>query len=455
MGRKRLLERVIGLREIPRQMESDPLPEVSENFLRWLLSPSPKVIAWARALHERVRESGDEHTRLMGVIGTLAHIGDHERCFLQTLFAYSRLCDAADAQSGQNAAVRDVLNRLPTDVARGLGRNPDATLMRVYQVLLDFHVDRPDLLELSDIWDVFHRVQQQLSPNPHYRVEMICAKVRYEQFPQARDPQLLWDCLKHLNRALTLHSRCNEALHFRSCLFEEFPALREELPGEAKSVSTTSAMDGELPRQDVVKAINRISGFYDRLLGPGAMAEARQWFENNSGHPSAVVRNRLVLMHASFLQRNGSGLEAERLILEFLRQQHGTEDWEPHLELLDEIWTAAGISYERSRKTIDDLETRVPSQSRHCLLLLEARMAFRAGQLEEARQKAQQAYAAQPTADALKLARRCDVRLGMTEKLSFEEWAADNAWNCYGSHAIGTEKACRRGSLIIAMQRGS
>jgi tRNA A-37 threonylcarbamoyl transferase component Bud32 len=174
------------------------------------------------------------------------------------------------ARSGSES-LSGVLNFLEANSQNWLSGNwnLEAVAIRVFQSLEEFSSSYPSLLSLEKIYAFFSRLQEEMGDSPHFRIEIILARLSLE-LARLNSPALehLQKALSHAERALNLKPNLAEAILIKQQA--EFLANLEELWGENDNYLQEGGIMKAVPRkriEDAIRepAIGRLEKLYSQL----------------------------------------------------------------------------------------------------------------------------------------------------------------------------------------------
>jgi serine/threonine protein kinase len=410
--RQQLLEQMV-----PRPGGAAPLPARGQALtgvvLLQLRAGSPAAMGWVRQLHTEVRRTRDPRAAFE-VVNLLNERSHPDAPWWQAMLVYAFLLAASEGADEDSARPGGLLDELARDHARWGGSSFDACASWVYQALLEFVADYPGALSLEEVLDFFQQLQQARGANPHFRIEVLQARLRQQLHGVHGAADHLHRALAHVNRALILNPRLAEALDLRDRL------QREAGRTSAWAVPSAPGSDGEPdPGAVAVASVERVKAFYQRdTAGPDGPRKAEAYFKAARAKEQGLVLDQLVLEHARFLHQRGRHLEAEQTVLDHLLQYTPAQGVRPFLRLLHEAWTSLRMRYGQAAETLQRLAPRVPAEEQYYVSLLKARLAYREGDYQTALTHAQESNESAPSADAQRLIRRAEVMLDRVPEAS-------------------------------------
>ncbi len=187
--------------------------------------------------------------------------------WLKAMFVSSYL----EVARGGSESLSGVLNSLESNSQKWLAGNWDvqAVVIRVCQSLEEFSSNYPSLLSLDKIYGFFSRLQEEMGDSPHFRIEIILARLCLE-LARLHSPALeyLQKALSHAERALNLKPNLAEAIQVKQ--LAEFLANLEEFWGENDNYQLEGGIMKTEPRKTIEEtirepAIGRLEKLYSQL----------------------------------------------------------------------------------------------------------------------------------------------------------------------------------------------
>ncbi|WP_026098159.1 serine/threonine-protein kinase [Kamptonema formosum] len=187
--------------------------------------------------------------------------------WLKAMFVSSYL----EVARGGSESLSGVLNSLESNSQKWLAGNWDvqAVVIRVCQSLEEFSSSYPSLLSLEKIYAFFSRLQEEMGDSPHFRIEIILARLSLE-LARFNSPALeyLQKALSHAERALNLKPNLAEAILLKQQA--EFLANLEKLWGENENYQLEGGIMKTEPRKTIEEtirepAIGRLEKVYSQL----------------------------------------------------------------------------------------------------------------------------------------------------------------------------------------------
>jgi hypothetical protein len=400
-GRKKLLERLLG----PAPTASSAAPIDGPINAALLLQARPgetQAITLVRALHERAH-NGDRRDEVLAALRDLRDQQRPEATWWQAMFIYEELL-ASDDPDRRGGLLRDLVDRQ----FEWASRNFDVVVAWIYRALRELADDHPDLLTLEEVLTFLGELQKARGTSPHFRLEVLQARVREALYDERGDSDDLRRALAHANHALILNPRLDEGL-----------LLRDSLKRKATQARVT---EGPVPQppptsdqwlQDPIEGVAFIKNFYQReVIGPDGARKARDLFDKYHGVVTGVALNQLIQEHARHLQQVSKHLEAEQIVLGYLLAHKPDQGWQPLLRLLQDLWTGLRLPFDQTVAKIDQVKPCVPQEGQYYLSLILARLAYQGGKYDLARRYAEESDAASSTAEAQQIIRRVQAMLG-------------------------------------------
>jgi hypothetical protein len=412
-ARKQLLQRLVRRHQTPATNGPD-FTRVTPSALMQVRSTEQVSLRWVQHAHMLVR-TGQRAEEALDAIASLEAQDHPDAPWWRAMLVYASLWRAVQ----QEEPIGAVLDRLLAGQEAWSRGNFDCFAIWVTRVLRDFNLDFPEELDLDQVCAFLERLQHARGNSPHFRLEILQARLRLEQHDATGEKALLAEALKNAERALVLNPRQSEALDLHDLL------RRRAVAAGLWSVSTPlgSAESGS-DEADAVRAVQRIKRFYqDEAGGAEGLDRARAFYEERLGKMAGVVLDQLILEHARILLRWGNAADAEQVVLQYLLSQAPAQGWSAPLQLLQETWTGQRYTLDRVIQKVDEIRPRVPAEAQHLLGLIKARFAYEAGNYALALQFAEESERGSPTQEARQLRRRAQFILGGSQAsdLSVEE----------------------------------
>jgi hypothetical protein len=440
-ARQQLLERLVR-RHVSAAANSGPdFARVTQAVLMQVRRMEPASWRWVQHAHTLVRNTDQHAEEALNAIAALEAQNHPDAPWWRAMLIYASLRRAAS----RGEPVGPVLDRLLAEQIAWAQGNFDAYAAWVDRALRDFALKFPDQLDLAQVCTLLEQLQRARGNNPHFRLEILQARLRLDQHEENGQTDLLQEALQNAERALVLNPRLTEALDLREQLHKRAVAAGLW----AVSASLGSA-EGGADEFDAVRMVQRIKRFYQHeATGPQGLAQARDFYEARRESAAGVVLDQLVLEHSRFLLRWGSTADAEQVILQHVLTQTPAQGWNAPLQLLQEIWTAQRQKLDRVLEKVAEIKPRVPAEGQHLLGLIQARFAYEEGEYALALEYAEKSEQASSTADARQLVRRARFMLGGEDSdLSVEE-KRDQALQMLRRSAVSEEG---RGPIELVLE---
>jgi hypothetical protein len=192
------------------------------------------------------------HEVLVNAVNLLEAENLFSATWLKAMFVSSYL---EVARSGSES-LSEVLNSLEDNSQNWLSGNwhVEAVAIRVFQSLEEFSSSYPSLLPLANIYDFFSRLQEEMGDSPHFRIEIILARLSLE-LARLNSPALqhLQKALSHAERALNLKPNHPEAMQVKQVA--EFLANLEELWDDNENYQLEGGIIKTVPRKTIEETI--------------------------------------------------------------------------------------------------------------------------------------------------------------------------------------------------------
>ncbi|MEK7993244.1 MAG: protein kinase [Planctomycetota bacterium] len=380
---------------------------------RWLSELSPYHIDAVRAirlLRDKVARS-KWHFEVVNAVRHMLADAAPLAVWLEAVFVDSFVrVFRAEGRSAQ-----EILSELTSQVPRWWQGNVDAMAHDLYSCLAGL-VDPPSLetaktaagtLGWSVVYEFFSNVQRNLGSTPHFRLELIMARIMQAQLEFSSDLNLLRGALEHVERSLVLNPRQTEAVDLRRALEAEW---EEREAGAYKPKTAPSVREWDSLPEDPIERVAHIQGFYQKpdLSPQVADKQFDAWRQQVEG----AALEELALLHSRLLTNWGMPERAHDLLMQ-QALAGSVNDWSRTLSALFEVWRRMSLPLDRIREQTLALEKRVPKDEQYRLYLLLARSAEDHSRLEEARRYAELARGGRAVAAEADLMLR---RLGQAEE---------------------------------------
>jgi hypothetical protein len=406
--RKKLLERLLG--PSPTAPTLQPIQGAITAALLLQMRPGEaQAINLVRTAHERRLRQGEQWGDVAAALRDVRMQGRPEAIWWQAMFIYAELLDTDDPNRR-----RGLLRQLVERQREWATRNFDVVVAWLYRALRDFSADYPDQLTLEDVLTFLHELQIARGANPHFRLEVLQARLREALYDDQGRADDLRQALAHANHALILNPRLAEGALLRDALKRR--AIQVRL-GETP-VSQAGAVSDRWP-ENPIEAVAFIKGFYQReVIGPDGPRKARDFFEKNKDRATGVALSQLIQEHARHLQQTSKHLEAEQTVIGHLLAHKPQQGWQPLLRLLQDLWTGLGLPFDQMVANIDRVKPCVPEEGQYFLSLILARLAYHGGKYDLALRFAEESDLASSSAEAQQVIRRAQAMLGQVASTS-------------------------------------
>jgi hypothetical protein len=379
-----------------------PVVEIGETQLSepLLLSLDPQVPATVRVVRELRRQIDDEglDEEVVRFIEAQSARGNPNASWLRAVFVPSQFRVA-----GQDARPGSILEPLVTRQQDWWRGNVDVYCHDLFSCLREEVLRAAagnGILGWESVYDLFRRLQENLGPTPHFRLEVILARVAHEQMLDAlaasersEAGDFFRRALKHADNARILNPRLSEASDLQKQIREAFPEKRviSDVP--------SPAVDWSSPPADALEQIRFFRSFYEGPDATPPLAERlyRSWRTVAQG----LARGELCLLHARLLRLRKPG-EALNLLCQHALQDN-VVNWQATLEALFDTLRLTPTSFEQIERFTPQFETRIPADQRYRLHVLLARSAEEAGNWKEVENHASLALYSKPNEPSAQL----------------------------------------------------
>jgi hypothetical protein len=386
-----------------RGLDPHVLTEVRSEMLQRYPPTDVRAIRFAGQLHEAIRGGRVAGADLVDAVEELTQQHPELAAWWRATQVYAFLSHHGRSREDQVAFLGQLASELPQWNVRF-----DSTISQVYRGIMHFIEDyalagnAPPILTLDDVLDFLKRLQEGEGNRPHFRIEVLRARLGNRLFEVSKQPDYLEQALQCVDNALALNPRLHEAQTLRQSLLAKRPATAWPIARETDSPQVST----ELPQAPV-----RAAGFLAMLYRgfarrPAGVEDASLWFAQVHDRTTGAVRDQLVCEHARLLVQRNQDRKAEQLVHKRLVERAPDLGADRLLRTVQEIWRKSRPTYQEAVERMRAWQRAIPSQERYLVEGILAGIAFDEGNFQLAHVHAQQSDDLAPNVEAQKLLRR-------------------------------------------------